>query len=26
MMDSLSQEEVTRVPLGAAFEAHFGKP
>jgi 3-hydroxybenzoate 6-monooxygenase len=26
MMDSLSQEEVTRVPLGAPFEAHFGKP
>lgn len=26
MMDSLTQEEVTRIELGARFEAHFGKP
>jgi len=26
MMDSLSQEEVTRIPLGATFEGYFGNP
>jgi len=26
MMDSLTQEEVARIELGARFEAHFGKP
>lgn len=26
MMDSLSHEEITRLPLGKTFEAHFGNP
>ena len=26
MMDSISGEEVTRIPLGKKFESHFGKP
>ncbi|MDA1326374.1 MAG: 3-hydroxybenzoate 6-monooxygenase [Proteobacteria bacterium] len=26
MMDSLTREEVTRIPLGSKFERHFGNP